>query len=64
MGVHESQNTQTPGVWGVPNASKRGTKFVVAHKWADGYVTRAVWGVADASERGTKSEVAHKWAWW
>ena len=34
----------TPAVWGVPNASARGTKSEVAHKGAYGYSTRAVWG--------------------
>ena len=50
-----------PAMWGVPNASKRGTKSAGPTSGQIGYMTPPVWGFAKA-ERGTKSEVAHKLA--
>ena len=51
-------------LWGVPNASVRGTK----QKWP--YVSRFFtsplpsWGIPNASQRGTNSKGTHKWAYW
>ena len=55
----------TLAVWGIPDASERGTKSEVAHKWAQWLHNPCrLGGVPDALERGTKPEVAQKWAQW
>ena len=52
----------TPAVWGVPNASERGTESALesalAHKCADWQHHPCCLGVPNASERGIKSAVA------
>ena len=52
-----------PGVWGVPNASERGTKSNVSHMWAD-WLHNPCLVAPNASKRGTKSAVTHEWADW
>ena len=50
---------------GVPNASKRGTKSEVAHKWDRWLHNPCCLGGPQRFRAGrTKSEVAHKWAGW
>ena len=54
----------TPAVRGVPNASQRGTKSKVAHKWARWLHHTCRLGGAQRFTAGTESEVAHNWADW
>ena len=50
----------TVAVWGVPNASKRGTKSSKPHKWAGCQANCAFLGIPNRSQWGTKSDVAHR----
>ena len=52
-----------PCCLGAPNASGRGTKSEVAHKWADWVYHPCPLG-PKRFKGETKSEVAHEWAWW
>ena len=45
-----------PAVWGVPNASERGTESEVAHKWAKRLYNRAASGVPSDSQQGDKNQ--------
>ena len=47
---------------GFPNASQRGTKSDVAHKWAGWQHNQCRLGGPRTSERGTKLGVVDKWA--
>ena len=44
----------TPAAWGVPNASKRGTKSEVAHKWAGWRHNPCRWGAPQPFRAGDK----------
>ena len=50
----------TPDNWGVPNASKEGTKSEVAQIWVDRLCRRCIWAVPNALDRETNSEATYK----
>ena len=54
----------TPAVSGIPNASERGAKSEVAHKWAKWLPHPCRIGDPQRFRAGGKIKVAHKWAKW